>query len=318
MFASNLAAGGSCCTELLDLWCIGRSRPFSRGGGAEALPGLFLPCPVPPQEEDYFAAALSLFVRLNLTDALFLQGGFQASKASAASIALIVNRSAERSQKQRPAHTHCRQWKHRWAASQLQSGRPCGKGSPHGFPCEAVSLAWGSASLSTLFFFLRAGSPPGLWLRAAVLCSIWVCVAWCKHHPSRPLLCSRCQARPYPADWDVARTLIQASGERYPAGQLASSLRSTLGVVPLLQCDVSGQLAEVWFCVDKKLRPVDCRREPAASRSFSVHCGHGTPAVTYVSLSRDLPAAAGPLPRRPTATLTSESLCHTVVIPPAR
>jgi ribonuclease T2 len=65
--------------------------------------------------------------------------------------------------------------------------------------------------------------------------------------------------------------IVPSNTRHYAAQQLRSAIEGVYGVVPHITCDQQGELAEVWMCISKELKPIDCVDGPhprkAAARS---------------------------------------------------
>lgn len=58
-----------------------------------------------------------------------------------------------------------------------------------------------------------------------------------------------------------------SNSRRYPVQDIKDAIEDMYGVMPHVTCDGRGELSEVWMCVNKKLRPIDCVEDPRPHNS---------------------------------------------------
>eukprot|EP00878_Enallax_costatus_P022115 GHUV01023453.1.p1 GENE.GHUV01023453.1~~GHUV01023453.1.p1 ORF type:complete len:244 (+),score=90.79 GHUV01023453.1:182-913(+) len=61
--------------------------------------------------------------------------------------------------------------------------------------------------------------------------------------------------------------IVPSNTHQYPVQQLKDAMEAAYGVMPHITCDQRGELAEVWMCINKKLKPIDCVDEPHPHRA---------------------------------------------------
>eukprot|EP00882_Tetradesmus_deserticola_P005671 GHRQ01005971.1.p1 GENE.GHRQ01005971.1~~GHRQ01005971.1.p1 ORF type:complete len:293 (+),score=53.38 GHRQ01005971.1:302-1180(+) len=82
-----------------------------------------------------------------------------------------------------------------------------------------------------------------------------------------------------------ARQIVPSNNVRYHAEGLKQALNDAYGVMPHITCDAQGELAEVWMCIDKKLRPVDCVDGPHPHRIAQLRHRTASPAGSATHLA---------------------------------
>eukprot|EP00882_Tetradesmus_deserticola_P016557 GHRQ01017691.1.p2 GENE.GHRQ01017691.1~~GHRQ01017691.1.p2 ORF type:complete len:197 (+),score=38.69 GHRQ01017691.1:864-1454(+) len=82
-----------------------------------------------------------------------------------------------------------------------------------------------------------------------------------------------------------ARQIVPSNYVRYHAEGLKQALNDAYGVMPHITCDAQGELAEVWMCIDKKLRPVDCVDGPHPHRIAQLRHRTASPAGSATHLA---------------------------------
>ncbi|WIA09049.1 hypothetical protein OEZ85_008463 [Tetradesmus obliquus] len=91
-----------------------------------------------------------------------------------------------------------------------------------------------------------------------------------------------------------ARGIVPSNYARYHVQALHHALDDAYGVMPHITCDDKGELAEVWMCIDKKLRPIDCVEGPHPHRAAKLAASSGSPAGSAHDSSVTAAAPAPP------------------------
>eukprot|EP00879_Flechtneria_rotunda_P012346 GHRR01012893.1.p1 GENE.GHRR01012893.1~~GHRR01012893.1.p1 ORF type:complete len:321 (+),score=91.96 GHRR01012893.1:250-1212(+) len=61
--------------------------------------------------------------------------------------------------------------------------------------------------------------------------------------------------------------IMPSNKELYPVQDIKNAIEAEYEVMPHITCDGEGDLAEVWMCLNKKLKPIDCVDGPHPHRS---------------------------------------------------